>query len=265
MNQTISSSTGLRSYIYIDSQAILQKNEELIFTGLKFYNSSKKVHVKGLIGCGRWSQVYSVYNSDDWVVKVVPINRYMLNSKEITWEQVVELKNEEIANGSPETDICGCNLVTQTEFEKERNVSIQMSDLQIGPSLKGHAIVALNCTGESFVTNVGCLLMERLQYTLGEYAKLLHERRKNSYKEWQKVQEYLSAQMIKSFKAGLVHRDLHSENIMVNIEANTLQVQKLRLIDFGLMETPEAWISRKMYSVAREIAEEMKLDLHTVC
>lgn len=116
------------------------------------------------------------------------------------------------------------SLVDREEFQREVSISTLMGRLRIGP----HIFYAPICK----IKNVpyGAIIMERFDLTLEKYAKTypshFSRRSQNLYLKLASLLERMHAK-------GIVHRDLHSGNILLNLDKHGYP-NKVVIGDWGL-------------------------------
>ena len=203
--------------------------------------------IKKYIDSGSWGHIYSCISSSlsscPSVVKVIPLEYFSLLSKD-TQEETNEFST------------------TPEEFWKEQEVSLLMSKEEIAPSLFAWGILEVETTDPTISSSFqfkkylvvkrqkykfGLLVLEQMDYLLSAYKELIYV---NPHKE--EYLKYISTELEKKisrcFHLNVVHMDLSfGRNVMISVDiSNTitssyLKPLKVRIIDWGLVCTPEQW------------------------
>lgn len=204
-----------------------------------FYKQSSfsniKIALRDQLGFGLFAQVFAceaIIGKSEFhpVVKIIPIDQHLFKE---------ESKEEEMKD----------NPTTVDEFNDEAKLSQFMGENQIGPRVWVYDVMSFDKNDERISKlklkdeiqgkcKFGMIVMDRLQYSYSQYRELINGHfMEKQYK--QQIRTMFENQALKAFRLAVVHGDLHSgKNIMLNVD-NDLKPTLLKIIDWGIVFTPE--------------------------
>lgn len=219
-------------YIYKNDFYIDQGTKFLVKSVSSYFNKNKVFEIDNYLAQGKYSFVYTLKNTDS-VIKIIPLNVYMLED-DCKWED--PFLQENLPNG-----YCGFP-TTKKDFEKELKFAIKAGLYNIGPKILYYNIFDLIINNKN--VNVGVIVMEKMQYTLTEYYKLI--RQLTNFESLLNTARKLTIQQnIKAWKVNIYVGDLHWDNIMVNIDEH-FKITSLKFVDFGILTTFENYLTHYM-------------------
>lgn len=219
------------------------------------------------LGNGRWGQIYEITNITNlskqskpskYVIKIIPLNTYLLNKEDHIEEDYIEAKENCIP------------ITTEKEFQEEALLTSKMSKIEVGPTCLSTFIT---CTPlqfqftqevdslckkylkekELFFT-CGCIIMEKLDSNLQEYCQLIKNHpHKEEYMEM--IRKTVIEQSLKVLETEkIIHADLFSgENIVLNIEKESYKPLEVKLIDWGIVSTVNEFVTNHISRTCTEI------------
>lgn len=155
-----------------------------------------------LYGRGSFGSVYQVCDEmarcGEWAVKLVPLHEHPKR-----WQ------------------------VDEGEFLREAEMAKRLSDVGIGARVLGFRV----CEDVTSQQRLGLIVMERLDETVRSYAKK-YPRRFATERDWIELQVHtLVTRLADHFR--LRHTDLHTENVMLELDPRTHRAKRVVLVDAG--------------------------------
>lgn len=244
-------------YLYLDQQRLMsnqltlplvtqpRRNSRFFWccTGRDSVLQTDVYHLGSCLTIGSCSQIYSITApAQNLIVKVIPLQRCLLHSARGTWDEVQMEQASQHVQGP----------VVSGQFNREARTTVKMSEAGIAPYVLAHGIAQVQYDGDAEPCYAGCIVMQRIQYTTTEYLTLLRQHGSSGRsfppdELWERWTRMFVAQMKSAWSEGIVHRHLDTDNIMVNVDRDTLEVEQLYLIDFDLLETPVESFTSELY------------------
>ncbi len=113
------------------------------------------------------------------------------------------------------------------DFLKELKMSQIAGSINVGPKIYDSYV----CINDADSTCYGIIYMEFIQgTTLSQYLYKYHSKDKKI-----KLRKMLEEKIVKLHNAGIMHNDLHSDNIMVILDNNE-ELKDVKIIDFGFAQ-----------------------------
>lgn len=119
------------------------------------------------------------------------------------------------------------NNLKYVDFLKEVNMSTIAGSIGVAPKIYDTYV----CINDEDSTCYGIIYMEFIQgITLTNYLDKIHTQNNKN-----KLRKLLEEKIIKLHNAGIMHNDLHSDNVMVILDSND-QLKDIKMIDFGFSQ-----------------------------
>ena len=119
------------------------------------------------------------------------------------------------------------NNLKYVDFLKEVNMSTIAGSIGVAPKIYDTYV----CINDEDSTCYGIIYMEFIQgITLTNYLDKIHSQNNKN-----KLRKLLEEKIIKLHTAGIMHNDLHSDNVMVILDSND-QLKDIKMIDFGFSQ-----------------------------
>lgn len=136
----------------------------------------------------------------------------------------------------------------QRKFEQELMISTLASEKGFGPKvLKGW-----QCEGKGYI------IMERLDVTLAKYIAA------NGEVVDEPVQKMLVDTVTKMCQAGVIHDDLHEDNVMLKVDKKTGKPTHVYVIDYGLASLPRLLVGNILSQLGTSIMVNYLVDHPTL-